>query len=95
MLLARWIKEEEQEVWRSTLEKWCSRHILFIEPKDHTEALLDEFWIQAMQEELEQLIRNDVWELVKKPADGNIVGKKWIFKKKIDENGFVVINKAR
>ena len=47
-----------------------------IEPKDHTEALSDEFWIQAMQEEIEQFIRNDVWELVQKPSDGHIVGTK-------------------
>ena len=66
-----------------------------IEPKDHTEALSDEFWIQSMQEELEQFIRNDVWELVKKPSDGHIVGTKWIFKNKIDENGIVIRNKAR
>ena len=66
-----------------------------IESKDHTEALLDEFWIQAMQEELEQFIRNDVWELVKKPSDGHIVGTKWIFKNNIDENRIVVRNKTR
>lgn len=35
-----------------------------IEPKDHAEALSGELWIQAMQEELEQFFRNDVWELV-------------------------------
>ena len=65
-----------------------------IEPKDHTEALSDEFLFQAMQEELEQFIKNDIWELVKKPSDGHIVGTKWIFKNKIDENGIVVRNKA-
>ena len=48
-----------------------------------------------MQEEIEQFIRNDVWELVEKPSDGHIVGTKWIFKNKIDENGVVVRNKAR
>ena len=48
-----------------------------------------------MQEELEQFIRNDVWGLVKKPSDGHIVGTKWIFNNKIDENGIMVRNKAR
>lgn len=39
-----------------------------IEPKDHTEALSDEFWIQAMQEELNQFVKNDVWEYVEKTS---------------------------
>ena len=48
-----------------------------------------------MQEEIEQFIRNDVYELVKKPSDGHIVGTKWIFKNNIDENRIVVRNKTR
>ena len=36
-----------------------------------------------------------MWELVEKSSDGHIVGTKWIFKNKIDENGVVVRNKAR
>ncbi|GJW70904.1 retrovirus-related pol polyprotein from transposon TNT 1-94 [Tanacetum coccineum] len=35
-----------------------------IEPKNVNEALTDESWIVAMQEELNQFIANDVWELV-------------------------------
>ncbi|GJW80265.1 retrovirus-related pol polyprotein from transposon TNT 1-94 [Tanacetum coccineum] len=35
-----------------------------IEPKNVNEALGDESWIIAMQEELNQFIDNDVWELV-------------------------------
>ncbi|GJX31355.1 hypothetical protein Tco_0241210 [Tanacetum coccineum] len=35
-----------------------------IEPKNVNEALGDESWIVAMQEELNQLIANNVWELV-------------------------------
>ncbi|MEX5523356.1 hypothetical protein, partial [Bacillus cereus] len=34
-----------------------------IEPKNVNEALTDEYWINAMQEELEQFRRNEVWEL--------------------------------
>ncbi|KAF7146021.1 hypothetical protein RHSIM_Rhsim04G0193900 [Rhododendron simsii] len=32
-----------------------------LEPKKVEEALGDDFWIGAMQEELEQFVRNDVW----------------------------------
>lgn len=66
-----------------------------IEPKNHVEALEDDFWIRAMEEELEQFERNQVWELIKRPEDINILGTKWIFKNKIDESGVVVRNKAR
>nr|GEZ52933.1 retrovirus-related Pol polyprotein from transposon TNT 1-94 [Tanacetum cinerariifolium] len=38
--------------------------ILAIEPKNVNEALTDDSWIVAMQEELNQFIANDVWELV-------------------------------
>ena len=38
-----------------------------MEPKNIEEALKDEFWIEAMQEELNQFERNKVWTLVKRP----------------------------
>ncbi|KAL1191699.1 Retrovirus-related Pol polyprotein from transposon RE1 [Cardamine amara subsp. amara] len=66
-----------------------------IEPKNHKEALVDEFWIAAMQEELEQFERSDVWDLVPRPQDANVVGTKWIFKNKTDGSGTVTRNKAR
>ena len=43
------------------------------EPKNFKEALLDEFWIKAMQEELEQFERNNVWMLVLIPGHTNII----------------------
>ncbi|KAG7584165.1 GAG-pre-integrase domain [Arabidopsis suecica] len=76
-----------------TLQFQC--FVSSIEPKNHVEALEDNFWIIAMQEELEQFERNEVWELVKRPADTNVIGTKWIFKNKSDEKGVVVRNKAR
>ena len=65
------------------------------EPKNVKEALEDENWITAMQEELNQFERCDVWELVKPPKDASIIGTKWIFKNKVDEFGTVTRNKAR
>ncbi|GKF70209.1 hypothetical protein Tco_0203266, partial [Tanacetum coccineum] len=38
-----------------------------IEPKNVNEALKDESWIIAMQEELNQFITNNVWEFVPHP----------------------------
>ncbi|KAI3458659.1 hypothetical protein Pfo_015322 [Paulownia fortunei] len=42
-----------------------------IEPKNVKEALLDEFWVIAIQEELEQFGRNDVWKLIPRPKHVN------------------------
>ncbi|GJT20737.1 retrovirus-related pol polyprotein from transposon TNT 1-94 [Tanacetum coccineum] len=66
-----------------------------IEPKNVNEALGDECWIVAMQEELNQFIANDVWELVRQPKNMTIIGTKWVFRNKLDENGVVSRNKAR
>ncbi|GJZ90614.1 retrovirus-related pol polyprotein from transposon TNT 1-94 [Tanacetum coccineum] len=66
-----------------------------IEPKNVNEALGDKSWIVAMQEELNQFIANDVWELVPQPKNMTIIGTKWVFRNKLDENGVVSRNKAR
>ncbi|GKB81713.1 retrovirus-related pol polyprotein from transposon TNT 1-94 [Tanacetum coccineum] len=66
-----------------------------IEPKNVNEALADESWIFAMQEKLNQFIDNDVWELVPQPRNMKIIGTKWVFRNKLDENGVVSRNKAR
>ncbi|GJT81477.1 retrovirus-related pol polyprotein from transposon TNT 1-94 [Tanacetum coccineum] len=60
-----------------------------IEPKNVNEALGDESWIVVMQEELNQFIANDVWELVPQPRNMKIIGTKWVFRNKLDENGIV------
>ncbi|GJX54401.1 retrovirus-related pol polyprotein from transposon TNT 1-94 [Tanacetum coccineum] len=59
------------------------------------EALGDESCIVAMQEELNQFIANDVWELVSQPKNMTIIGTKWVFRNKLDENGIVSQNKER
>jgi hypothetical protein len=48
-----------------------------------------------MHDELHQFIGNDVWALISRPPNHNIIGTKWIFKNKFDEHGIVVRNKAR
>nr|GEW04647.1 Gag-Pol polyprotein [Tanacetum cinerariifolium] len=66
-----------------------------IEPNNVNEALKDESQIIAMQEELYQFIANDVWELVPHPKSTKIIGTKWVYRTKLDENGIVSRNKAR
>ena len=63
--------------------------------KNGKEAFVDEFWIKAMYEELEQFSRNNVWNIVPRPENTNVIGTKWIFKTKSDEFGNIIRNKAR
>ncbi|GKD78529.1 pentatricopeptide repeat-containing protein [Tanacetum coccineum] len=46
-----------------------------------------------MQEELNQFVANDVWELVPQPNNMKIIGTKWVFRNKLDENGVVSRNR--
>lgn len=66
-----------------------------LKPINVTEALKNDQWIQAMQEELLQFERKKVWELIPKPSNTNIIGTKWIFKNKTNEKENVIRNKAR
>ncbi|KAH9668296.1 hypothetical protein KPL70_021361 [Citrus sinensis] len=82
---------------RSSLRNTCE-HAAFnsqIEPKSFADAENDESWIMAMQEELNQFERNNVWELVPNPEHQSIIGTKWVFRNKMDESSVVVRNKAR
>ena len=46
-----------------------------VEPKSVEEAIKDDQWIKAMEEELQQIIKNDTWELVPRPKDKNVMRK--------------------
>nr|GFA28113.1 hypothetical protein [Tanacetum cinerariifolium] len=64
------------------------------EPKNIKEAMDNFAWIEAMQEELHQFNRLDVWELVDKPLCKNVINMKWLWKNKRDEENIVIHNKA-
>ncbi|KAJ1524600.1 hypothetical protein ONE63_011085 [Megalurothrips usitatus] len=44
-------------------------------------------WQQAMDSEFKSLIKNDIWTLVNKPADRQVIGSKWVFKLKKRADG--------
>nr|GEX97351.1 hypothetical protein [Tanacetum cinerariifolium] len=59
------------------------------------EALTQACWIEAMQEELNEFERLQVWELVPRPDQVMVITLKWIYKVKLDELGGILKNKAR
>nr|GFA35721.1 hypothetical protein [Tanacetum cinerariifolium] len=66
-----------------------------VEPKTYKEALTQPCWIEAMQEELHEFERLEVWELVPRPDKVMVITLKWIYKVKLDELGGILKNKAR
>jgi hypothetical protein len=64
-----------------------------LEPLRVEEALGDADWVMAMQEELNSFTwDNEVWSLVERPKE-NVIGTKWVFRNKQDENGMVTKKK--
>ena len=47
-----------------------------------------------MHEQLNQFMRNDVWELALRPEGVHVISTKWIFKNKTDEDGEIIQNKS-
>src|SRR5438034_2119181 len=80
----------------SRLANFCEFYsfVSSLEPLRVEQALEDLDWVIAMQEELNNFTRNEVWSIVERPKQ-NVIGTKWVFHNKQDENGVVTRNKAR
>ena len=48
-----------------------------------------------MQEELHQFERSKVWYLVPRLEGRTVIGTRWVFRNKLDENGVITRNKSR
>ncbi|WVZ76378.1 hypothetical protein U9M48_024356 [Paspalum notatum var. saurae] len=66
-----------------------------IEPTTIDQALSDPDWVNAMHEELNNFTRNEVWTLEAKPKGARVIGTKWVFRNKQDDEGNILRNKAR
>ena len=69
--------------------------LLAFQPSSFEEAIRDENWVQAMDEEMDSIEKNDTWDLVDLPNDKNLIGVKWVYKTKLNEKGKIDIFKAR
>ncbi|KAI3813359.1 hypothetical protein L1987_18081 [Smallanthus sonchifolius] len=65
-----------------------------VEPKNIKAALLENSWVEAMQEELQQFNKLHLWNLVDLPKNKVPIGTRWVFRNKKDERGIVIRNKA-
>ena len=88
---------------RSTAE-WYGNPILEIllldhdEPTNYEEAMMSpdsHRWLEAMKSEIGSMYENKVWTLVDLPDDRRAIENKWIFNKKTDAHGNVIVYKAR
>jgi hypothetical protein len=50
--------------------------------------------MDAMTEEFQSIIKNDVWEIVPRPKNKDVVSSKWIYKIKHDAHGSIEKHKA-
>ncbi|GJY06127.1 retrovirus-related pol polyprotein from transposon TNT 1-94 [Tanacetum coccineum] len=94
--------ETELKHCSSHCDSKCVRH--YNAPETDSEASTKEFQskpiairagFEAMQEEIHEFERLDVWTLVPCPDNILIIPLKWIYKIKLDEYGDVLKNKAR
>ncbi|GJU09833.1 retrovirus-related pol polyprotein from transposon TNT 1-94 [Tanacetum coccineum] len=76
---------------------WCyfDAFLTLVEPKNFKQAMTEPSWIDAMQEEIHEFQRLEVWELVSCPDKVLLIKLKWIYKFKTDEFGEALKNKAR
>nr|GEY60924.1 uncharacterized mitochondrial protein AtMg00810-like [Tanacetum cinerariifolium] len=80
--------------------KWTKDHPLDniigqLSRPTYKDALTQTCWIEAMQEELNEFERLEVWELVPRPDKVMVITLKWIYKVKLDELRGILKNKAR
>ncbi|GJY12276.1 retrovirus-related pol polyprotein from transposon TNT 1-94 [Tanacetum coccineum] len=78
--------------------KWTKDHPIdnvVVEPKNFKTVVSEACWFEAMQDEIHEFDRLQVWELVQRPDCVMIITLKWIYKVKLDEYGDVLKNKSR
>ena len=65
------------------------------EPENFEETTKKKEWRTAMQDEIIVIVKNKTWDLVDRPKDKTVIGVKWIYKTKLNQDGSIQRNKAR
>jgi hypothetical protein len=99
MTLASWV-EQEPEIPESLRE--CAliseEESRAEDPTSYKEAMISRYadqWKEAMKSEYDSLMENGTWKLVPRPKDRYVVGSRWVYVIKKDENGRPIKYKAR
>jgi hypothetical protein len=70
-------------------------HVIDSEPSCHREASGEQVWKDAMTEEYQSILKNDVWDIVPRPEGKYVVTSKWIYKIKHAVDGSIEKYKER
>jgi hypothetical protein len=70
-------------------------HIIDSEPSSYEEASSQPVWKDAMMEEYQSIMKNDVWDIVPRPKGKYVVSFKWIYKIKYVVDGSIEKHKVR
>lgn len=65
------------------------------DPIHFEDAVKEQKWRQAMDNEINYIEKNNTWTLSELPKSVKKIGVKWVFKTKRDENGKIIKHKAR
>lgn len=69
--------------------------ILLCFPTTFESVVKEEKWQKAMDDEINSIEKNDIWEMCDLLKGQNTIGVKWVFKKKLNKDGDVDKYKAR
>ena len=58
------------------------RDLVDQEPTSYEEVTHNKEWVEAMTEEYQLIMKNDVWDIVPRPENKSVVSSKWIYKTK-------------
>ena len=64
-------------------------HLVDHEPTNYEEVVQKKEWVEAMTEEYQSIMDNDVWEIVPKPKGKSVVSSKWIYQIKHANDGSI------
>jgi hypothetical protein len=65
------------------------------QPTSFIEVSKETHWVQSMNQEIDSIEKNKTWDLVDLLRHKKSIGVKWVYKTKLNENGWIEKHKAR